>query len=77
MIRVIIEPFGIETVARDTADIAVAVREAIVSMIIVAERFGEGFEKEISRCGGIGRHDWLKTSWAVRSVQVRVLSAVR
>ena len=77
MIKIIIEPFGIETVARDTADVAVAVQEAIVSMIIVAERFGEGFEKEISRCGGIGRHEGLKIPWAEKPVQVRVLSAVR
>jgi hypothetical protein len=42
---------GIETIAKDEADAETAIKEAISSFCIVAERHGQGLEKELQSLG--------------------------
>jgi hypothetical protein len=47
---------GLETIAKDDNDAEKAIEEAIVSFCVVAEKFGQGIEKELAvlgwRCAG-------------------------
>jgi len=42
---------GIETIAKDENDADKAIEEAIISFCIVAEKFGQGIEKELISLG--------------------------
>ena len=44
---------GIDTIARNEADADKAIEEAIASFCIVAEKFGQGIEKELQALGWV------------------------
>lgn len=44
---------GIETVAKDETDAERAIEEAIISFCLVADKFGQGIEKELQALGWI------------------------
>ncbi|QEC68570.1 hypothetical protein FRZ67_15105 [Panacibacter ginsenosidivorans] len=44
---------GIDTIAKDEADSEIAIKEAIQSFCIVAEKFGQGIEIELQALGWI------------------------
>lgn len=44
---------GIDTIAKDENDSEKAIEEAIISFCIVAERFGQGIEKELQSMGWV------------------------
>lgn len=44
---------GIETIAKDEQDSEIAIEEAIQSFCIVAEKFGQGIERELQALGWI------------------------
>lgn len=48
---------GIETIAKDEHDAEKAIEEAIGSFCIVAEKFGQGIEKELQALGWIAIDD--------------------
>jgi hypothetical protein len=56
-LEVILPMLGIKTIAKDENDAEKAIEEAIISFCIVAERFGQGIEKELESLNWIAVDD--------------------
>lgn len=50
MISIDLPLIGLRTCAIDLNDVPVAISESIIGFYLLAEKYGDGFEKELMRC---------------------------